>query len=583
MDDKEKKGKTGEGSLPEDVELFDTIFREELLAEEKGSPKGKAVPRKRVPAKPAKSSEAVPRTATPGAAAGQPTREVAHKSVARSQGLRRPQTAPKDGRVVQGTGVMKRPGGQLPTAAAKPKTMDLSAASPKTATHSVARPERAKPGKPAPRTADHGAEGSKAKEDQPLPQQKALRKKRGSLKLLLACVGLILLAGAAFQYLVSDDFAFLTGLLKEKKEVPRAPAPEVKQKVPIKTPAKRPAPPPAPPGAQNRALPAPPVKAPEVKEPPGVQVNRVSPREAAPPVPQDQRPPTPAPPEPKPAPQATPPNPPQPQTAAAEKPSVYPYCLYLGSYQSAEGAERAVSLYSGRGLSPYVAKVDLGQKGIWYRVFAGGFRTLKEAEAFIREKQISGAEAWEKVPGVSPEKPLRRQPVPDTKPALPTVAERPPQPQRAAAESAPSYPYSIYLGSYQDLERAKAAVSHYAEMGLSPYWVKVDLDEKGIWYRVFAGHFQNRQEADSLIRRKGIQDAESRGTKYAVLISSYRTAGDAEKMRSNLTGLGLSSYVIEKGTGDLRLYVGAYHQKSRAEEQRSELASRGVQGQVVER
>ncbi|MCJ7595550.1 MAG: SPOR domain-containing protein, partial [Desulfobacterales bacterium] len=151
------------------------------------------------------------------------------------------------------------------------------------------------------------------------------------------------------------------------------------------------------------------------------------------------------------------------------------------------------------------------------------------------------------------------------------------------ADSAPAYPYSIYLGSYRDLEGARAAVSQYAETGLSPYWSKIDLGDQGIWYRVFAGHFQTRGEADVLIKKKQIPDAETKNTKYAVLIGSYRTEGDADKMRSQLMSLGFSSYVIEKGEGDLRLYVGAFYQKARAEKQHSELASRGIQGKLVNR
>jgi cell division protein FtsN len=35
--------------------------------------------------------------------------------------------------------------------------------------------------------------------------------------------------------------------------------------------------------------------------------------------------------------------------------------------------------------------VDLGEKGKWFRLFTGFFRTREEAEAFIRENQIPGA------------------------------------------------------------------------------------------------------------------------------------------------------------------------------------------------
>ncbi|MBU2499020.1 MAG: SPOR domain-containing protein, partial [Proteobacteria bacterium] len=546
MNDKRKKPASGKGSLPDGVELFDTIFREELIAEKERSKKGKADPKKGAVAGGAKSSQAMPRKTTPGPA-GQRTREVVSKPATQSQRLRRAAGAPKEGSVVKGTGMMKRAERQIHFPVAKPKTAELSPLKTNTITS----------GKVTPQEADLKPKGSKTKGDQLLSEKKAPPKRSRSLKLLLACIGLILLAGAAFQYFVIEDFVGLRGPFKEKKEAPPTPRPGVKQKVPIKMAAERPMPPPAPPAKEQ-----------EIKEPAPVQENRVPakeaapavpqdkalPKEAAPAVPQDRAPPKAAVPEAKPARPAAPESPPQPPRAMAESPSVYPYSIYLGSYQDLKGAERAVSVYSGTGLSPYWTKVDLGEKGIWYRVFAGRFRTLREAEAFIREKRIPGAEAQETLPAASQGKTLAKTSVPDIKPAPPAGDESPPQPQRAMADSAPAYPYSIYLGSYQDLEGARAAVSQYAQMGLSAYWSKIDLGDKGIWYRVFAGYFRTRGEAKDLIKAKQIPEAESKNTQYAVLTGVYRSEADAGKMLADLVRFGFSPYMIKGEAGDFRVY-----------------------------
>ena len=71
-------------------------------------------------------------------------------------------------------------------------------------------------------------------------------------------------------------------------------------------------------------------------------------------------------------------------------------------------------------------------------------------------------------------------------------------------EKIDSYPYSLQLGSYNTLKRADKAVSNFSAMGLSPYKVKVDLGEKGIWFRVFTGHFKTWSEAKKFKDEHGL-------------------------------------------------------------------------------
>jgi hypothetical protein len=132
-----------------------------------------------------------------------------------------------------------------------------------------------------------------------------------------------------------------------------------------------------------------------------------------------------------------------------------------------------------------------------------------------------------------------------------------------------SYPYSIYLGSYKSLERAERAISEYREKGLSPYWVKIDLGEKGVWYRVFSGYFQRREQANEFIKQKQIAGSESRHT--------------IEEEKGRLSKLGYCPYVIPRGNGEALLCVGAFYQKARAQRQHAELASKGIHSEIVER
>jgi cell division septation protein DedD len=153
----------------------------------------------------------------------------------------------------------------------------------------------------------------------------------------------------------------------------------------------------------------------------------------------------------------------------------------------------------------------------------------------------------------------------------------------AQDEKAVSYPYSIYLGSYQSLDAATKAASEYKEKGLPPYWVRVDLGKKGIWYRIFMGHFSQGKEAEAIIKKNQWAEATVKETKYSALIGIYSSKDQLEKDSLALSSLGFCPYVIEKKKGDFELHSGAFYTRAKVEEHRNELASKGIQSQVVER
>jgi cell division septation protein DedD len=253
----------------------------------------------------------------------------------------------------------------------------------------------------------------------------------------------------------------------------------------------------------------------------------------------------------------------------------YPYSVYLGSYPTRERADKAISGYGKRGLSPYWVKVDLGEKGVWYRVFAGRYNSRDKAEALVREKGLVDAK------------------VQKTEHAIPSNAfltkdksskkEGSVEEERLPKTTALSYAYAIYLGSYGTIERVEKAVSSYRQKGLSPYWAKVDLGEKGVWYRVFTGHFENKEHAEQFIRKQQLSGASVKKPRYANLLGTFESEEELNARKLALSGLGYSPYVINGVHGESRLYTGAFYQRRRAEKQRAELASKGIACEVVER
>jgi capsular exopolysaccharide synthesis family protein len=74
--------------------------------------------------------------------------------------------------------------------------------------------------------------------------------------------------------------------------------------------------------------------------------------------------------------------------ASVRKVPAYPYSLYIGSFRTIKRANRAVSIYTKKGLrSAYKVKVFLS-KGVWYRVYMGYFESREAADKFRRENEL---------------------------------------------------------------------------------------------------------------------------------------------------------------------------------------------------
>ncbi|MFC1814706.1 HD domain-containing phosphohydrolase [Thermodesulfobacteriota bacterium] len=76
--------------------------------------------------------------------------------------------------------------------------------------------------------------------------------------------------------------------------------------------------------------------------------------------------------------------------AIDSKPS-YPYSIKIPSFRTRKQAQQSLPEYTAKGLSAYWVKVDLGSKGTWYRVFAGYYETVQQAEDIIKELNLKEA------------------------------------------------------------------------------------------------------------------------------------------------------------------------------------------------
>lgn len=148
---------------------------------------------------------------------------------------------------------------------------------------------------------------------------------------------------------------------------------------------------------------------------------------------------------------------------------------------------------------------------------------------------------------------------------------------------AKSFPYSVYLGSFKKQEALDDALAIYAKKGLSPYVVRMDLGEKGVWMRVFTGHFESREEAEGVIKKTRIPEAEAKHTRYAVLLGESLSKQEAETRVKALEASGCHPYLVGDSQTGQRIYSGAYYRMEDAEKELAWLASKGVKGKIVER
>lgn len=82
--------------------------------------------------------------------------------------------------------------------------------------------------------------------------------------------------------------------------------------------------------------------------------------------------------------------------------------------------------------------------------------------------------------------------------------EREPEDQKTEKQAPDNRPYAIQIKAYRDLEEAKRFVAGLKEKGIDAHWARVNVEGKGVWHRVFIGHFTAKKNAVRYMKEKGI-------------------------------------------------------------------------------
>lgn len=127
----------------------------------------------------------------------------------------------------------------------------------------------------------------------------------------------------------------------------------------------------------------------------------------------------------------------------------YPYSIHAESYRSLQAAQQSAETYRKTGLQAFWVRVDLGKKGVWYRVFIDCYKDSVMAQEIIKEKQLKDAN------------PIRVK-------------------------------YANFIGTYLSDDDLKKQSRFLSERGYSPYFIR---DDNGKNY-LYAGAFDTLKEAE---------------------------------------------------------------------------------------
>jgi hypothetical protein len=144
-----------------------------------------------------------------------------------------------------------------------------------------------------------------------------------------------------------------------------------------------------------------------------------------------------------------------------------------------------------------------------------------------------------------------------------------------------TYPFAILLETFDQQASAEHAVALYRRQNLACYWVKVDLDNLGVKYRLFTGYFPSQVAAQTAIARHRLAGKPVKQTVYAARLGIFRDHHELVAAFAKTAAAGVSPYILGTANGSYFLYVGAFYTAGGAENQCRDLAAKGLPCQPV--
>lgn len=158
------------------------------------------------------------------------------------------------------------------------------------------------------------------------------------------------------------------------------------------------------------------------------------------------------------------------------------------------------------------------------------------------------------------------------------------------AEKSGLSPYVIHVSSHADARSAQKAAARWIKLGLSAYFVPLNLTQDRVVYRVFVGRFSEKslaeQIAKSLRTQKFGRYAIAAPIPYSLLAGSYGSEKDALERIKYLRDRGVSSFLFSTcernfSHPSFKVMVGAYSQKEEVRSIQRRLTELGVSTRLI--
>jgi len=314
----------------------------------------------------------------------------------------------------------------------------------------------------------------------------------------------------------------------------------------------------------------------------------------------------------------------------------YPFSILLGTFHNLETAKNVQKAYRDKGIFAFWVKVNLGKKGILYRLFAGSFQFWVEADSFQRQHNLTDINIeptryaaligifssetdlnnhlqkilemnyspyvisrgtnhhylyvgafYTKTGAINQCRVLNKNEIP----CQAVIRSSVPQSAMVSIAFADSsktaqrrnYPYSILLGTYSTIEQLTESLRKYKTLGLQAFWVKIDLGPKRIFFRLFVGQFTIRNDAVDFLRNQELSEAQIKLTRYACLVGTFTSKSEVDHATVPIFEKGYHPYSIQLSDNQHRLYVGTFNTQVGAHNFSQELAANGLKCEAVER
>lgn len=172
---------------------------------------------------------------------------------------------------------------------------------------------------------------------------------------------------------------------------------------------------------------------------------------------------------------------------------------------------------------------------------------------------------------VAPRQRAQRAQVPTARPMAKGLAD-----QTITVVPEGTYPFAVLLETFDKQASAEHAVALYRRQNLACYWVKVDLGNPGVKFRLFTGSFPSRAAAQTTIVRHRLAGKPVKQTMYAARIGIFQDNRELGAAFAKTAAAGVSPYILGTAKGRFFLYVGAFYTAGGAENQCRDLTVQGL-------